>query len=83
MDFIDEDWGVNPEEYTPGPYDSFINPNKLHESYVKCRKGVNWKGSVQRYGLNELSNICNIIDSVENGTYHLGDPYEFILNERS
>lgn len=82
MDFIDEDWGVNPEEYTPGPYDSFINPNKLHESYVKCRKGVNWKGSVQRYGLNELSNICNIIDSVENGTYHLGDPYEFILNER-
>lgn len=21
MEFIDEDWGVNPEEYTPGPYD--------------------------------------------------------------
>lgn len=82
MDFIDVDWGDNPEQYTPGPMDSFINPNKLHESYLKCRKGVHWKGSVQRYRLNELSNICSIINSMEDGTYHLGEPYEFVLNER-
>lgn len=82
MEFIEEDWGTNPDEYTPGPMDSFINPNKLHESYIKCRKGVGWKSSVQRYGFNELTNICNIIASMEDGTYHMSEPYEFILNER-
>lgn len=80
--FIDENWGDNPDQYVPGPMDNVINPNKLHESFIKCKKFVNWKNSVQRYGLSELTNINNIIESMTNGTYQLGEPYEFILNER-
>lgn len=82
MIFQDEHWGDNPDQYEPGSMDSVVNPNKLHESYIKCSKSVNWKGSVQRYGLSELSNINSIIGMVNNGTYQLDDPYEFILNER-
>lgn len=82
MIFQDEHWGNDPDMYTPGQMDRVINPNKLHESYTKCKSTVNWKCSVQIYGLNELSNIVNIIAKIEDGTYELGAPYEFILNER-
>lgn len=79
---IDENWGEDPDKYKPGPMDKVINPNSLHQSYLNCKKGVDWKASVQRYGLSELSNIVNIISRVESDTYNLGSPYEFILNER-
>ena len=80
--FVDEYWGDNPDQYIPGELDNIINPNNLHEAYLNCKKLVSWKGSVQRYGLSELSNINRIINSMQNDSYDLKPPYEFIISER-
>lgn len=79
---IDENWNYADYVYTPGKYDSINNPNKLHESFIGCKHNVGWKASVQRYELSELSNIVRIIDSMEDETYEMADPYEFEINER-
>lgn len=79
---IEDDEDQDPDRYIPGPMDSIVNPNSLHESFTKCRQGVWWKTSVQRYAMNELSNIVRMVNEVEGGTYYLRDPYEFVLNER-
>ena len=81
-DVFDTDWGENPDGYVPGPMDRIINPNNLHKAYLECRRSVGWKRSVQLYGLNELSNIVDIMNRIENGTYELDKPYEFVLDER-
>ncbi len=68
--------------YIPGNLDIITNPNILHESYEKCRKGVSWKNSVQKFGINELRNTVELRNSIENGTYKQDPVYEFKLNER-
>lgn len=78
----DINWGENPDAYKPGPIDRIVNPNNLHTAYMECKRNVDWKASVQNYGLNELSHMVEIINRIENGTYDLRNPYEFILNER-
>ena len=69
-------------QYESGYFNKISNPNSLHQSFLKCRTNVNWKGSVQKYGLNELSNIVNSHDNLENRTYKMSEPYEFTINER-
>ena len=79
---IEDTEDQDPDRYIPGPMDRIVNPNYLHESFMKCRQGVWWKSSVQRFAMNELSNIVHMINEVESGNYTLRDPYEFVLNER-
>lgn len=81
MDFMN-DFEESPYIYEKSDIDNISNPNNLYESFKKCRKGFQWKESVQKYELNLLTNITNAYHSLENKTYKLSDPYEFILNER-
>ena len=81
MDFMN-DFEESPYIYEKSDIDNISNPNNLYESFKRCRKGFQWKESVQKYELNLLTNITNAYHSLENKTYKLSDPYEFILNER-
>lgn len=81
-DLDNDDWGTNPYNYKEGKMESVIDPNYLHKSFIKCKNGVGWKASVQRYKLDELSEISKVYYSINNGSYKLSEPYEFIYNER-
>ena len=72
----------NEYKYGSGNYESFSNPNNLMEAFKSCRKDVNWKDSVQRYGINELKNTMNLHQQIENETYKEDPIHEFTLAER-
>lgn len=56
--------------------------NVLYDAFIKCKKGVDWKTSVQRYEANILVNLYRLRESLINGTYQVGKYVEFIINER-
>lgn len=82
MNFIEEDWGVNPYTYIPSQLDAIDNPNHLYHAAKLCEKMVRWKTSVQRYELNLLSNITSTYYEIESGTYRPRAIFEFKLSER-
>ena len=63
-------------------YEKLLDLNNLHEAYIKSKSGVEWKESVQRYGMYELSNIYELSERLRNGTYKQKPFYEFNINER-
>ena len=63
-------------------YEILTDLNILHEAYLQCKKGVEWKESVQRYGMYELLNIAELSESLKNHTYRQKPFYEFDINER-
>lgn len=63
-------------------YEVLTDLNILHEAYLQCKKGVEWKESVQRYGMYELLNIAELSESLRNHTYRQKPFYEFDINER-
>lgn len=69
-------------QYIPGNLDNISNPNMLHEKFLKCKQGVDWKGSVQKYGMNELLYNTQLHNDIENNNYKPKKPDEFKLNER-
>lgn len=77
-----DDFGPSPYAYKEGNIESISDPNKLYDAYKLSKKNVSWKPSVQRYGLNLLSNIVSAHDQLESGNYKMTDPYEFTINER-
>ena len=77
-----QNWGENPYPYVPSELDIISNPNFLYNSFLKSKKGVSWKSSVQRYEINLLSEIAKAHYTIESGEYVPKAPYEFILHER-
>lgn len=63
-------------------YEILTDLNILHEAYLQCKKGVEWKESVQQYGMYELLNIAELSESLKNHTYRQKPFYEFDINER-
>lgn len=63
-------------------YDRLLDMNNLHDAFVKCRSGVDWKESVQKYALYELPNLCALRDSLKDHTYRQKPFFEFDINER-
>jgi hypothetical protein len=63
-------------------YEKLTDLNVLHEAYMQCKKSVEWKESVQRYGLNELINIAELSGRLKNRTYRQKPFFEFDINER-
>lgn len=62
--------------------ESIADSNHLFLSANKCIKGVDWKGSVQKYEMNILNNIRDTQKSIRNKTYKQKPFAEFKLNER-
>lgn len=63
-------------------YEKLTDLNILHEAFVRCKKGVEWKESVQRYGMNELINIAELSERLKSRTYRQKPFFEFDINER-
>lgn len=63
-------------------FDRLTDLNNLYNSFMNCKKGVDWKESVQRYESNLLQNINTLRKALLDGTYRQKAFYEFDINER-
>ena len=63
-------------------YDELFSYENLYESFYKCRVGVRWKESIQRYELNLPVNIEKLYDALMRRDYKSPGFHEFIINER-
>lgn len=54
----------------------------LYRSYQRCRRGVGWKASVQKYITNAPLNVFNTYKELENGKFKSPGFFEFDLYER-
>jgi len=56
--------------------------NVLYRSFLKCKRDVQWKESVQRFEFNLLRNLTQIHIGLGNGSYKADKCLEFDINER-
>ena len=58
-------------------YEKLLDMNVLYKAFQKCKKGVYWKDSVQKYESSLLENLYKLYKSLEDGTYQQSPFYEF------
>ena len=58
-------------------FEQITDANVLVKSFRDCKKGVNWKTSVQRYDANLLMNIYALQQRLKSKTYDMSAPFEF------
>lgn len=63
-------------------FEKLCDVNNLYESFMKCKKGVGWKCSIQSFEAYILPEIVKISKELKNGTYKQKPFVEFNLNER-
>ena len=63
-------------------YEVLADMNVLYDAFLKCKKNVDWKCSVQRYEANILQNLTRLRKSIIDGTYKVCNYVEFDINER-
>lgn len=63
-------------------YNVLLDLNVLYNSFQKCKKGVDWKNSVQKYEANLLFNLNDLRKRLENETYKPDKFVEFDVSER-
>lgn len=56
--------------------------DNLYDSFIKCRKGTDWKASVQYFEANLFKNLNHLKNELETGAYRQKPFFEFDLNER-
>lgn len=56
--------------------------NLLYESFIKAKKGSDWKPQVQRFEINYLSELANLQKTLQKEKYEFLPSTEFTLNER-
>ena len=62
--------------------ETICNANALYSAFMKAKKDVHWKESVQRYEMDILSNIYKTQTAIRTGTYRTKPMVEFKLHER-
>lgn len=63
-------------------FETLLDLNVLYDSFQKCKSGVDWKCSIQRFEANIFENIHSIQKRLESGTYKPDRFVEFNVNER-
>ena len=63
-------------------FEKLCDLDNLYNSFQKCKKGTDWKASVQYYESNLIKNICILRKSLISGTYRQKPFFEFTLKER-
>lgn len=56
--------------------------NVLYDSYLRAKKGSDWKPQVQRFEKNYLLNLAAIQSKLKDGSYEFSKGSHFILRER-
>jgi DNA-binding transcriptional regulator YhcF (GntR family) len=59
-----------------------FNSNNLYDSFIKAKRGSDWKPQVQKYEMSFLSELAKLQKELEEKTFKLLPSSEFILNER-
>ena len=62
-------------------YEVLADMNVLYDAFLKCKKNVDWKCSVQRYEANILQNLTRLRKSIIDGTYKVCNYVEFDIND--
>ena len=63
-------------------FNKVFSYNNLYNSFKKCKKGVNWKSSIQVFRFSFCKNISILYKQLHNNKYKSKGFYEFDLNER-
>lgn len=63
-------------------YELLTDLNILYDSFQKCKSGVDWKDSIQRYEANLLFNLNSLRNKLLNGVYWPEYFSEFYISER-
>ena len=63
-------------------FQAVFSYSNLYSEYRKCRRGVSWKASVQKYITQAPLRVLETHDRLMNGKWRSGGFYEFDLNER-
>lgn len=63
-------------------FDKVFTFENLYNAYKKCRLGVGWKASTQKYTINAVFNVYRAYKQLHTGTYKTGNFYEFNIVER-
>lgn len=63
-------------------YEILLDMNVLYRAFEKCKQGVYWKNSVQKYESNILLNLYKLRKSLKDGTYRQKPFDEFDICER-
>lgn len=63
-------------------FEKLCDLDNLYDSFQKCKKGTDWKASVQYYESNLIKNIYTLRKSLIDGTYRQKPFFEFTLSER-
>lgn len=63
-------------------YEDVFTYRNLYNAFAKCRKGVNWKSSTQKYNANLSRNTYELYRRLNNGTYKSKGFHEFDIIER-
>lgn len=63
-------------------FDKVFSYDHLYQAYRKCRQGVAWKASVQKYMTQAPLLVKQTYDELHNGTFRSDGFCEFNLNER-
>lgn len=58
-------------------YDDIFTFDHLYQSYLKCRKGVRWKSSVQKFDSQATYNVYKLYKKLKTRKWTHGDYYEF------
>ena len=56
--------------------------DNLYKALKQVKKTSGWKEKTQRYSSDFLTNLTNLSEQLQNGTYKPTKPREFIINER-
>lgn len=63
-------------------FEKLCDLDNLYNSFHKCKKGTDWKASVQYYESNLIKNLYLLRKSLIDDTYRQKPFFEFTLNER-
>ena len=63
-------------------YELLSDLNVLDDAFNKCKKGVTWKASVQKFEANKFAHLNKMRKEIESETYKQAPFYEFDINER-
>jgi hypothetical protein len=69
--------------YKCDDFDEVFTFSNMYGAYQKCRLGVGWKASTQKYTANAIFNVYRSLKQLKNDTYRTGNFYEFTICERA
>ena len=59
--------------------EEIISFDRLHESYMKCRRGVSWKPTVLHFILNDVTEVFRMSEKLQDGRWKSSRPKPILI----